>query len=69
MFGKFRCIKFKASLISGTIFKEGEEMTVWVTDDKNRLPLYIEAPIIIGSIRAELQSFSNLRNAMDAKVK
>lgn len=44
-------------------------MTVWVTDDKNRLPVYIEAPIIIGSVRAELLSFSGLRNAMDAKVK
>jgi hypothetical protein len=67
--GKFRCIKFSVSLISGTIFKEGEEMTVWVTDDKNRLPVYIEAPIIIGSVRAELLSFSGLRNPMDAKVK
>jgi len=68
-FGKFRCIKFSANLISGTIFKEGEEMTVWVTDDDNRVPIYIEAPIIVGSVRAELQSFSNLRNPMDAKVK
>ncbi len=68
-FGNFRCIKFNVSLISGTIFKPGEEMTVWVTDDKNRLPVYIEAPIIIGSVRVELLSFSNLRNAMDAKVK
>ena len=68
-FGKFRCIKFGVSLISGTIFKEGEEMTVWATDDGNRLPIYIEAPIIVGSVRAELESFSNLRNPMDAKVK
>jgi len=67
--GKFNCIKFKVSLIKGTIFKAGEEMTVRVTDDKNRLPIYIEAPIIIGSVKVELQSFSNLRNPMDAKVK
>jgi hypothetical protein len=68
-FGKFRCVKFSVSLISGTIFKEGEEMTVWATDDSNHLPLSIEAPIIIGSVKAELQSFSNLRSPMDAKVK
>jgi hypothetical protein len=68
-FGTFRCIKFSTNLISGTIFKEGGEMTVWVTDDNNRIPIYIEAPIIVGSVRAELQSFSNLRNPMDAKVK
>lgn len=67
--GKFRCIKFSVSLISGTIFKEGEEMTVWATDDANHLPLLVEAPIIIGSVRAELQSFSNLKSPIDAKVK
>jgi hypothetical protein len=67
--GKFRCIKFSVSLISGTIFKEGEEMTVWATDDDNHLPLLVEAPIIIGSVRAELQSFSNLKSPIDAKVK
>lgn len=68
-FGKFRCVKFTVSLISGTMFKEGQEMTVWATDDANRLPILIEAPIIIGSVRAELESFSNLRNPLDAKVK
>jgi hypothetical protein len=68
-FGEFRCIKFKVSLISGTMFKQGEEMTVWATDDSNHLPLVIEAPIIIGSVKAELQSFSNIRSPMDAKVK
>lgn len=68
-FGKFRCIKFNVSLISGTIFKEGQEMSVWVTDDNNHLPVYIEAPIIVGSVRAELLSFSGLKNAMDSKVK
>jgi len=67
--GKFRCCKFKISLISGTIFKPGQEMTVWVTDDDNHMPIYVEAPIIIGSVRAELLSFSGLRNPMDAKVK
>ena len=68
-FGKFRCLKLKVSLISGTIFKQGEEMTVWVTDDANHLPIYIEAPIVIGSVRVELLSFSNLRSPMDSKVK
>lgn len=67
--GKYRCIKFNVSLISGTIFKPGAQMTVWVTDDLNRIPIYIEAPITVGSVRAELESFSNLRNPTDAKVK
>ncbi len=68
-FGKFRCEKLSVNLIPGTIFREGAKMTVWATDDANHIPLQVEAPIIIGSVRAELESFSDLRNAMDAKVK
>lgn len=68
-FGTFRCIKLTVDLISGTLFKEGAQLTAWVTDDDNRIPVFMEAPIIVGEVRAELLSFSNLRNPMDAKVK
>ena len=42
-YGKFNAIKFKPLLIKGTIFEGGEQMTVWVTDDQNRIPIRIEA--------------------------
>jgi hypothetical protein len=67
--GKFNCIKFSPLLVEGTIFKGGEGMTVWVTDDKNKIPLYVETPIIIGSIKVKLISYKGLRNPEDAKVK
>jgi hypothetical protein len=51
-FGEFECIKFTLLLIEGALFKEGENMAIWVTNDKNHLPVYIETPIIIGSIKA-----------------
>lgn len=68
-FGRYMCEKLSVELIAGTIFREGAKMFVWATDDANHLPLLMEAPLIIGSVRAELESFSNLRNTMEEKVK
>ncbi|MEW6469429.1 MAG: DUF3108 domain-containing protein [Bacteroidota bacterium] len=68
-FGKFNCIKFRPKLIEGTIFKGGEDMTVWVTDDKNRLPLYVETPIVVGKIKVYLTKFSGLRHPFASKIK
>lgn len=44
-------------------------MKVWVTDDNNKIPLYIETPIVVGSIKVKLVSYKGLRNPEDAKVK
>ena len=50
-YGKFRAIKFKPMLIGGTIFKGGELMSVWVSDDSNHLslsnPIYLQTGEII----------------------
>jgi hypothetical protein len=60
-YGKFRAIKFKPLLIKGTIFEGGEKMTVWVSDDKNHVPLRIESPISVGSVKVDMISYRNLR--------
>ncbi|MBN1416621.1 MAG: DUF3108 domain-containing protein [Bacteroidales bacterium] len=52
--GVIDCIKFSAMLIQGSVFKSGERMFIWVTNDKNRIPVYIESPIIVGSVRGTL---------------
>jgi len=60
--GVYTAIKIVPLLIEGTIFKGGEKMTVWVTDDENHLPLRIESPILVGSIKVDLVGYDNLRN-------
>lgn len=67
--GEFSCIKFHPLLVEGTIFKAGDDMTVWVTDDKNKIPLYVETPIIVGTVKAKIKSYSGLRNPMTSKIK
>lgn len=60
-YGKFKAIKFSALLIPGTIFKGGEEMTVWVSDDPNRVAVRIESQILIGSVKVDMSGYKNLR--------
>jgi len=68
LLGNVRCIKFSPKLVEGTIFKGGEGMKVWVTDDKNRMPVYVETPIIVGTIKVKLSSYSGLRNVVDCII-
>jgi hypothetical protein len=63
-YGKFRCHKFKPLLLKGTIFEGGEKMTVWVTDDKNRLPVRVESPITVGNIKVDMMMYKNLRHPL-----
>lgn len=54
----FHCLKFSPLLVEGTIFSGGEAMTVWVTDDDKRVPVVVEAKILIGSVKAILAEYN-----------
>jgi hypothetical protein len=60
-YGKFRTIKFKPLLVGGTIFEGGEKMTVWVSDDANKIPVRIESAIVVGSVKVDMMGYRNLR--------
>lgn len=60
-YGKFKSIKFKPLLVKGTIFEGGEKMTVWVSDDANHIPLRIESPINVGSIKVDMMGYHETR--------
>lgn len=62
-YGTFNAIKFSPLLIEGTMFKGGEGMAVWVSDDANKVPVRIDSPISVGSIKVDLIGYDKLRNA------
>lgn len=65
-YGKFKSIKFKPLLVKGTIFESGEKMTVWVSDDANHIPLRIESPIKVGSIKVDMMGYRNNRSPVSS---
>ncbi len=60
--GKFNTYLFHPEVISGDIFKDNTQMNVYVSQDENRIPLLIESPISVGSIKAVMTSSENLRH-------
>ncbi|HKC69741.1 MAG TPA: DUF3108 domain-containing protein [Bacteroidia bacterium] len=61
--GKFRCLKFRPIIQTGRIFKKEEDLNVWITDDKNHIPIRAQAKILVGSVKMDLTSYKNLANA------
>lgn len=60
--GKIRCLKFRPVVQKGRIFKKEEDLNVWITDDKNHIPVRAQANILVGSIKMDLIYYSGLAN-------
>ena len=59
-FGYVKCLKFRPYVMAGRVFKEEESVTLWVSADKNKIPLKIKADLRVGSIVADLEAFKGL---------
>lgn len=68
-YGTFNAIKIMPQLIKGNIFKGDDGMIIYVSDDKNHIPLRIESAILVGSIKVDLMSFKGLKYALSSKIK
>jgi len=67
--GKYRCFKFVPIVEPGRVFQKKDDMTIWFTDDENRLPVSIKFDIWVGSFKCDLVKFENLKYPLTAKVK
>ena len=59
--GKRATIKLIPEVVAGEVFDENSKMNIWVSDDENRIPLLIESPVSIGSVKAILTSATGLK--------
>jgi hypothetical protein len=60
---------FRPLVQSGRVFKEEESLTVWISNDDNKLPIRIKASLAVGSIKADLDAFKGLKYSFKVKVK
>ena len=63
-FGKIKCMKFRPYVMAGRVFKEEESLTLWVTADKNKIPVKIKADLRVGSLRADLEALKGLKHPL-----
>lgn len=68
-FGVVPTMIFRPLVQSGRVFKEEESLTVWVSNDDNKLPIRIKASLAVGSIKADLDAFKGLKYSFKVKVK
>ncbi|HNW53769.1 MAG TPA: DUF3108 domain-containing protein [Bacteroidales bacterium] len=66
--GKFRCVAFQPMVATGYAFDDPYPITIWITDDANRLPVLIDSEQSVGRARVELISYSGLANPITAKI-
>ncbi|WHF52290.1 DUF3108 domain-containing protein [Chryseobacterium gotjawalense] len=60
-FGWINSLKIVPQVISGRVFKDKEGVTLWVSNDRNHIPLAIKAELAVGSLKADIDSFSNVK--------
>lgn len=61
-FGKIRCFKLRPQLVVDRVFKDEDSMTIWVTDDANRIPIRVSSSLWVGSVKLDLVKHSGLKN-------
>lgn len=60
--GKFNALKLVPIMPDNKLFAGENPITVWFSDDLNRVPLKVEANMLIGKASCELIKFEGLRN-------
>lgn len=66
-FGKIECLKIIPSVQSGRVFKDKEGVIMWVTNDQNRIPVELEAKLLVGSLKASISGFANVKYDLNFK--
>lgn len=68
-FGVVSTMIFRPSVLTGRVFKEEESLTIWISDDDNKIPVRIKASLLVGAIKADLDSYKGLKNPFKIKKK
>ena len=67
--GQYKCFKFVPIVEPGRVFQKKDDMTIWFSDDENKIPVSIRFDIWAGSFRCDLTKYENLKYPLTAKIK
>jgi hypothetical protein len=66
--GKIKCFKLRPQLVVDRVFKDEDDMTIWVSADENKVPIRVKADIYIGSVKVDITDMSGLKNPFSSKL-
>lgn len=64
-FGKIKAWKIQPMVQKGRVFESQESLTLWVTDDANKIPIRVKASLVVGSLKADLEDYKGLANPIN----
>jgi hypothetical protein len=67
--GKIPCLKIAPMMASGEVFSDSYPMHVYVSDDKNHVPIMAESKVIVGSVKMELIEYGGLISTLKVIIK
>lgn len=67
-FGKIRCLRFDPVVEPGRMFDSEDDMQIWLSDDKNVIPIKVRFDLLVGSLRMELDEYANLKYPLMFKL-
>lgn len=59
-FGTLNTLVIMPLVQQGRVFKENESLTIWFSDDENKIPVKLKASILVGSIKMDLEEYKGL---------
>jgi len=59
--GTFNCLKFNPTIIPGRVFRKDSKLYLWITDDKNRIPVKAHVELVVGSLTMDLTGTNGLK--------
>lgn len=67
-FGVVPCVKFRPYIEEGRIFKKESGLSLWVSNDNNRIPIKVVAELSVGSLDVDLVDFKGLKHPFNIIV-
>ncbi len=66
--GNFNSYIISPATIEGKVFDKGNTMKMYISEDKNHIPLMVETSLKVGSVKVILKSYKNIRYPLSSKV-
>ncbi|WP_299825586.1 DUF3108 domain-containing protein [uncultured Pontibacter sp.] len=60
--GNIRAIKLTPKMPKNKMFKDGNSIAVYLSDDDNKIPVLIQAEMFVGSVKVNLYEYKNLKH-------
>jgi len=59
--GKIDCLRFKPVVEPGRAFDTEDDVTIWISNDKNLIPVRLQMDLFVGSFKADLIEYEGLK--------